>query len=424
MHSKTLAKRLILLAGIALLSAAGCGRIAVQYKYLDRQEMEEVPGYVYLTWQGDPCRSMTVNYQTLDATLLSLVRYGTTEDQLDRTVEGRRHQIEGLPDQRFIHVVELSGLEPGQRYFARIGEEGGLGLSFKFRTLPEEGGLRFVAGGDMEATCRAAHLLEAAAAHDPMFGVVGGDIAYANGEMKEYRDWDRWIANWEKYMVRKDGCLVPVIAAIGNHETNDFEGPPEVEAPFYFGYLAQGGQTNFMRRLGKQAGLIVLDSSHTASHESQAPWLEESLEACKDLPYTFAVYHVPLFPSHRDYDGSRATAGREHWMPLFDQYRLTAAFENHDHTFKRTHPLRAARRDPEGTVYFGDGSMGVPPRRARQKDAWYLAEASGTSHFWLVEVGGGGRHLPRLRLPRQRVSPLHRAVVRRPPSSLPAHHSG
>ena len=70
--------------------------------------------------------------------------------------------------------------------------------------------------------------------------------------------------------------------------------------------------------------------------------------------------------------------GREHWLPLFDEYGVTAAFEHHWHVMKVTKPLRnnevslffldldgwtrlmtAKQVHEGGTVYFGDGGWGA-----------------------------------------------------------------
>lgn len=46
-------------------------------------------------------------------------------------------------------------------------------------------------------------------------------------------------------------------------------------------------------------------------------------------------------------------------MEIFDKYKFKAAFENHVHSYKRTFPLFNDSINPQGTIYFGDGSMGV-----------------------------------------------------------------
>lgn len=50
-----------------------------------------------------------------------------------------------------------------------------------------------------------------------------------------------------------------------------------------------------------------------------------------------------------------------YWVPLFDEYRVQIAFENHVHELKRTVPLYGNEEtDPnKGTVYLGDGAWGV-----------------------------------------------------------------
>ena len=120
----------------------------------------------------------------------------------------------------------------------------------------------------------------------------------------------------------------------------------------------------------------------------KAPWLEEVLRADQGLPSRFALYHIPLYPSHRSFARRLSAAGRTHWAPLFDRYGLTAAFENHDHTFKRSRILRdnAVSTDGEGVIYLGHGAWGRGAREIDLKKRWYLAKASSTLHFWRVDV--------------------------------------
>jgi len=58
---------------------------------------------------------------------------------------------------------------------------------------------------------------------------------------------------------------------------------------------------------------------------------------------------------------------REHWMPLFDQFNLTIAFENHAHNYKRTKLMKYGNPtyDNTGTLYMGDGCWGVKPQPER-----------------------------------------------------------
>ncbi len=355
--------------------------------------------HVYLTWRGDPSTTMTVHFHTTKPIEPSIVYYDTeprnaaAEDYQFLQV-GESNRMTFLKHRRYVHTVHLDQLSPGTRYYFALGN-GAKGLcrkkEFAFRTLPNNGSpIRFIVGGDISILPRAKRLVKQAAKFEPMFGVVGGDIAYANGKPRSAWLWDIWLHRWQKHMVGPDGELLPMVLAVGNHETNDSEGPPQEVAPYYFGYADQGGKSYFSRNLGQDAVLMVLDSGHIVPHDgAQRAWLEAELEKHRDKRIKMAVYHVPLYPSHRGFDYGGSANGRQHWEPLFGEYGLDVGFECHDHTFKRTPPIRNGELHPDGTVYLGDGSMGVSPRNITNPDAWYLDKASGTPHFWLVDIDEG-----------------------------------
>jgi len=67
--------------------------------------------------------------------------------------------------------------------------------------------------------------------------------------------------------------------------------------------------------------MYFLDSGHVYSHQgAQSRWLERTMKANKHLEHQVAIYHVPLYPSHRSYNGALSLAGRLAWGPLFDKY--------------------------------------------------------------------------------------------------------
>lgn len=351
------------------------------------------PRHLYLTWQGDTSRTMTVNYQTIGLASPSMVFYDT-KSRGGRTAEyrhlavGYSHAFAGLPDDRRVHWVELEGLAPGETYYFIAGHpEHGFTLERKFRTVPEGSQkLRFVTGGDLGVSGDVALLLQQAAKLSPAFGVVGGDLAYANDALTNYAKWDAWLDHWQTNMITPAGYTVPMVLAIGNHEVGG--GTALTNARFYFQYFAQvHDRSYYARTFGKNLVLLLLDSGHIYPHDGeQAEWLDAQLAAHRDVPHKFAVYHVPLYPSYRAFDGSASVKGRQFWLPIFDKHRLTAAFENHDHTFKRTHSLRENKLDPNGTLYLGDGCWGMPARKVDSQRRWYEAKAASLQHFWQVDV--------------------------------------
>ncbi len=358
------------------------------------------PMYPYLTYTHDPATSITVNYQTRKGTETTIVYYDTVPrygriGEYAFSASGEVHSIPNLPVERLIHRVTLNDLTPNTVYYFVAGDTaGGFTAERAFKTIPAgDEPVRFVAGGDMGATPLTATLLIRAAAQDPAFAVVGGDIAYANGEPVNWKLWDKWFELWDRHMRAPDGRMIPMFVAIGNHEVNDWDSSdPAVRAPFYFGYFGgQAPQTYFDRQFGSNLVFIALDSGHIAPHDGdQAAWLRETLAKHAAVPFKFAVYHVPLYPSHRSYNGESSERGRTSWAPLFDEFHLTAAFENHDHTLKRTKLIDNNAVSDRGVLYLGDGSWGVLPRSVDRERRWYEAFAAGKNHVWIVDVAPEG----------------------------------
>jgi hypothetical protein len=357
------------------------------------------PRHVYLTYSSDPATTMDVNFHSNGIQDNAEV-YWDTESR-----EGKRrrytHQadatstvFEGLRVERTVHTGSLIGLEPDTTYYFIAGNrKEGYCEERSFRTIPNDGSpIRFVTGGDMGVTKAAIRLMKEAAKLEPYFCAIGGDIAYANGEFYAYRTWDAWLRNWENNMVTPSGHMIPVVAAIGNHETNDIESPdPATMAPFFYAYFGQqANSTYFDMQFGPNLALLALDTGHVVPHADQTEWLSQTLGKYKDVPYRYTIYHVPLYPSHRDFEGDYSARGREHWAPVFDEYALTGSFENHDHVLKRTHPIKGNKVDPTGTVYFGDGSFGRDPRTVDDERRWYEAMAKAVFHFWVVDVASDG----------------------------------
>ncbi|MCA9791875.1 MAG: metallophosphoesterase family protein [Candidatus Eremiobacteraeota bacterium] len=348
------------------------------------------PTHVYLTWQEvDTSHTMTVIFQTRGRIEQPEVRYGSGPGRLDQRQKATSYQW--LSTSRRIHVATLRNLEAGQVYRFVAGDaKDGYSAERKFRTLPADGAVRLVAGGDMYFEPETVDLLKQAARRSPMVALVGGDIAYADGKLRRANFWDRWLDNWEQNMVTPEGLTVPVIAAIGNHDVNGSFGQPKQNAPFYFGFLRQDANSYFERRLGGQTTLFVLDSGHVSPHgPTQSAWLGQALEKCAS-PWKLALYHVPCYPSHRGYQDHYSVQGRSYWVPLFDRFDLTAAFENHDHTLKRTPPLKANKVAQHGTVYLGDGCWGRPPRSVDPSLRWYEKTAASRAHVWMVDLDERG----------------------------------
>jgi hypothetical protein len=263
--------------------------------------------------------------------------------------------------------------------------------SFLFRTPPEslEVPIRFVAGGDMRPTPTTVLMNRQAARLSPHFALIGGDIAYANGI--DNAAWYRWIDAWTENTVSPEGWLLPIVAALGNHEmgsrlTPEFARELGVHpnSKFFFSlFPPPNGKGHYCLDFGDYLSLVLLDSGYTVPIPDQGPWLEETLAARKDGRYVFACYHAPCYGTAKPPN----LIQRKHWVPLFEKHQVTAVFENDHHTFKRTHPLRKNKVDHErGILYLGDGNWGVPTRLVTNEERWHLAKAEPINHIWVVDL--------------------------------------
>jgi hypothetical protein len=352
------------------------------------------------------------------------IQWISDNTRLDDNVDYQRHDEKEwhsstgvhkiIPDlsMYLVHVVELVNLVPNTDYNFRIGSNG---VVFKFRTMPSlfDDPIRFVVGGDIyhDSLEPMIETHKQAARKDPHFALIGGDIAYAGDrfggladEMHSWVDWikgsdnrtDRrmrwieWLIAWKEHMVAPDGRLIPLIPAIGNHDINGGFDKTSAEASDFHALFAMPGEQGYnVLDFGNYLTIFILDSGHTNSiGGKQTQWLYDSLKSRQRIQHKFALYHVPAYPSYRKFNNKISASIRLHWVPLFDMFSLHAAFEHHDHTYKRTHPLKNGKADPLGVLYIGDGAWGLEqPRTPKTTDqAWYLAKTAAKRHFILVTI--------------------------------------
>ena len=222
----------------------------------------------------------------------------------------------------------------------------------------------------------------------PDFVIFGGDLAYSVQKKTGPERPERWITflgGITEYMKKGDE-LIPFITAIGNHELLGGFGQTPEKATLYYTLFPGNGfrKLNFDHYLS----LFILDSGHT--HEvagEQTQWLKKALQDNAGIPYRFAIYHVPAYPTVRPYTYRISKEIRRNWVPLFEENRVMGAFEHHDHTLKRTFAIEGKEVvEKGGVVYFGDGSCGVGDPRAPKQvgTVWYLAYSKQAQAVWDV----------------------------------------
>jgi acid phosphatase type 7 len=393
---------LIILVFILSLSLPHCTTFNILDPYYTGNE---VLGLV-LTWQQDPTTTMTIDWHAMNTGSLQYRQQG---DTVWIQVEPERHPYPF--SDRTINRVELTGLQAGTYYEFTINS---IDVVFQFRTMPSDAGrpIRFAAGGDvmhqrewMEETNRVA------ASYDPDFIVWGGDLAYADGREDFLHRWYDFFVAMRNTLILEDGRVIPVLVTLGNHEgirggfyrdqedITDDDAFRERVSPYFYRLFAMPGHPGYnVLDFGDYMSIVLLDSGHNNPVEgAQTEWLRGVLEARRNVPHVFPVYHVPAYPSFRSFDLTLNSEIRENWVPLFEQNNVRVVFENHDHLYKRTHPIRENRIDSRGVVYIGDGAWGVSHREPRGRhespdEGWYLREAISSRHFILTTIQGTHQH--------------------------------
>ena len=351
-------------------------------------ERGEVAGLM-LTWQRDPSTTMTIDWHEtspLEKPVLLHRRKGADAWKGSTPVASDFPHAPG----RTVYRVELTGLEPDAVYEFRPAERE---RPYHFRTMPKRltRNLRVVAGGDTAPAGVFEKVNALAASLKPDFILWGGDYSYSDGKAGEIKKEILWHENIRDHLIGADRRVIPVIAAIGNHEVNSTVAP-YYEANFAFPAEETYGVLDF----GDYLSVWVLDTNHRARIAGkQTEWFAASLAARAKDPrrILIPVYHVPAYPSVRKDEGTTLEI-RQHWVPLFEKAGVSAAFEHHDHAYKRTHPLLGGKVQDDaakGVTYLGDGAWGASIRKVRPPaDVPHIAKSQSVNHLFFFEIGPQG----------------------------------
>jgi hypothetical protein len=350
---------------------------------------------LFLTWQRDPTTTMTVQWIGPDSeTADTKVSYATLKAE---TWQAHATTVKPYPlTDLKVFRAELTGLVPGTDYQFHIGKQS---PTYRFRTMPAKATdtIHFISGGDCGVNPHTVANNVQAARQDPMFALIGGDLAYDNGTSAATNL--AFLRNYSKHMRGREGRLIPMLACLGNHEVDGSYHQPRAKAPFFFavfdGLYRDASYATL--EFGDYLSLVLLDTGHiTPIAGEQAHWLEKTLKARKDHPHVIVANHVPAYPSYRSMHGEHGTGGtgeanRQHWVPLFENYRVPVVLEHHDHTFKRSKPLLDGIGHSNGVLYLGDGSWGQLRSPQSPEKLTHLAVTSGDYHLSLHRIQGEER---------------------------------
>ena len=353
--------------------------------------LSAAPQAIYLTLTEDPAHSISVQWieKKQKGTFKSLfyqkkgevswIQLGLTSDEY-------------LGSSYFIKRCLIENLEASTNYLFRLEGESTL---YKFCTLPLElkEPLKVVAGGDlMESFSLFRRMNQIAAEKNPDFVVLGGDIAYAagvgvfRGKHGSISKWVSFFKGWQKSMVGKDGRMIPVTAALGNHDITPTDRRENGENALFFKFFPSFQNSSYKTlNVGKTLSFFLLDSGHLSQIDSkQVEWLETTFKEKENVKWKIPIYHISAYPSVYSPNRKVPKLIRKCWVPLFEKNGVKLAFEHHNHAFKKTFPLLKDQINIEGIIYLGDGGYGAPPRKVTSYS--YLEKSSSISSFCLMTI--------------------------------------
>jgi hypothetical protein len=414
-------------------SLGAAGLLAASPRLIGQEQAAAaVPEILFLTWDRDPTTTMTIVWLGRDRkTPSAAVRYRTHDPKAEaiwqsspvsittkfpvfETMKMREEAAKaakktaeplGPNDPQFtgptdyvVQRVALTGLSPGMEYEFTIGDSAKV---HRFRTMPAKAtdSFHFVSGGDSGVNVHALNNNRLAAAQDPMFVMIGGDLGYDNGVSGSTAL--NFIRNYSMTMTDTKGRLIPLVTCLGNHEVRGGYNKTLKEATFFtplFGGLYPE-KSYATLDFGDYLSLVLTDSGHCAKITGeQTEWLRGALKERTGKDHLIPINHVPCYPSFREPKAlakdkfGTGEEQRKEWCPLFEQFGVDIVLEHHDHTFKRTQPLTGGQVDrATGITYLGDGSWGhlrVPKNPEKRN---YLQVVNEAYHFTLHRLEGEQR---------------------------------
>ena len=355
----------------------------------------EVPKTLILTWEGDPCTTMTAEWlrgpglgDRPEKGKGELVKWKEVQALDWKTLTTSSSDFPdpekmGMARWKLVRA-RWDQLKPGMEYLFQIGDA----PVQKFRTAPDHLSqpVVFVEGGDVDVLESSSNMMRLGAQQDPIFMSVGGDLAYGDGHdvKREIQFWEQWSAAAHA----PDGRVVPFVAGIGNHEVKGgyvvegatFEQMRE-RAPFFyslFGGLYRKAEPVALD-FGNYLSMLLMDSGHILPISSQSGWLKRSLEKRRSVPWVFASWHVPAFPSFRTWKHQKEIVEvREQWVPILEGSTVTAVFNHHDHNLQR---VESEGKGGRKISFLGNGALGVVPRPQQCPESQKLSKAFAQSDY-------------------------------------------
>lgn len=374
------------------------------------EAMETDSRGIYLTWpENDVYHTMAASYWTEDYAK-SWVWYDTVSrdgipGKYTNQIKGVTHQISTTRStwDNWYHDVVLRGLKPGTTYYFIVGSPGNWSKEYSFRTIGIDQQVKFVFGGDSRGPgpselegpvfpeARIA-VSKAAAAEDPDFIVFGGDLVRQGSKEEQ---WEAWFDDVTAHFVTKEGRMIPIVPAIGNHDLAGVSGMSDYD--YYRGLFVLPNNELWYTLDFPDIRLLALCASYGSGWAEegmsngekteqevlqQVDFLQERLQNATQKE-VITVQHVDITGGKAFKQVDNSWSMVEHWVPLFKKYGVALNLAGHWHRYVRTWPIKHFELGPE-SEFWPNGTPIIDLAHNSEKGVTYLVNGAwGAPTEWM-----------------------------------------
>jgi hypothetical protein len=326
-----------------------------------------------LVWNTDPSTRAAITWSTSRfnpndqavAYLSTKQQNGSDLSKYELKISAKETGMFGLCGAALpIFRADVKDLKPNTTYYYVVTSNGQKSEEMHFLTAPVGASVPFklLSGGDSRSDQEQRIIMNKQLSElftsDPAYlGLVHGGDFVATGS--NCNQWAQWLDDHQATH-SADRRIMPIVPTFGNHES---PGPEHFAA--LWGDPLGGNRFYYKINIGP-IDLLILNSEISVEGD-QRVWLEKNLQA-SDASARFLIvgYHRPAYPAVKS-PGDTIT-----WVPMFEQYRTSLAFESDGHSLKQTCPIKQNSCVEDGVIYVGEGGLGVPQRNPSQADQWYF----------------------------------------------------
>lgn len=331
------------------------------------------PNQIILSWTDNPCTSQTVIWND-NSVQSEVVQYVAEVNYVDEGSFSNANQVAATSkvvgyDEKAKTYYEamITGLNPGTRYYYRVGSDAEWSNIYSFTTAPSTASsFSFMYMGDVQYDTTAAAeypiwgaLLTGAYAANPdiVFGLMGGDMVQSGSDIN---DWTYFLSYASDVFSQ-----IPLMTTIGNHESNFIGG----KAKFYMDILAlpNNGPAGFEEEFysfGYGTVHVTVLNSWALSNEQNldevqktaiSDWIASDLAAAQGAKFRIVMLHHPAYVLANDTVSAAVLAD---WVPLLEAGQVDLVLCGHQHVYSRSYPMRAGEIDYKNGITYVMGNSG------------------------------------------------------------------